>query len=67
MKVTDDYKANTRMWEAAKLQGMDELLQRLGTSGVRCLLIGRQTIRLIGMPRYSMDLVADRFRFTLCH
>jgi hypothetical protein len=34
---------------------MDELLKQLSSSGVRCLLIGGQAMRLIGMPRYSMD------------
>ena len=35
--------------------GMDELLEQLGASGVRYLLIGGQAMRLMGMPRYSMD------------
>ena len=34
---------------------MDELLQRLNSSGVRYLLIGGQAMRLLGMPRFSMD------------
>jgi hypothetical protein len=34
---------------------MDELLQKLGNSDIRCLLIGGQAMRLMGMPRYSMD------------
>jgi hypothetical protein len=34
---------------------MDELLQRLNASGVRYLLIGGQAMRLLGMPRFSMD------------
>ena len=34
---------------------MDELLKLLSGSGVRCLLIGGQAMRLMGMPRYSMD------------
>lgn len=34
---------------------MDELLQELSTSGARYLLIGGQAMRLMGMPRYSMD------------
>lgn len=34
---------------------MDELLQRLNAAGVRYLLIGGQAMRLLGMPRFSMD------------
>jgi hypothetical protein len=34
---------------------MDELLQQLNNCGIRYLLIGGQAMRLIGMPRYSMD------------
>src|SRR2546426_127734 len=34
---------------------MDELLQRLYASGARYLLIGGQAMRLLGMPRFSMD------------
>jgi len=34
---------------------MDELLQRLNASGVRYLLIGGQAMRLMGMPRFSLD------------
>jgi hypothetical protein len=34
---------------------MDEFLQQMTTSGVRYLLIGGQAMRLMGMPRYSMD------------
>jgi hypothetical protein len=34
---------------------MDEFLQQLSPAGVRCLLIGGQAMRLLGMPRYSMD------------
>jgi hypothetical protein len=34
---------------------MDELLQLFNGSGVRYLLIGGQAMRLLGMPRYSMD------------
>ena len=34
---------------------MDELLQRLNASGARYLLIGGQAMRLMGMPRFSMD------------
>jgi len=37
------------------MHGMDELLKRLSASGVRCLVIGGQAMRLMGMPRYSMD------------
>ena len=34
---------------------MDSLIQRLGQSGARYLLIGGQAIRLYGLPRFSMD------------
>ncbi len=34
---------------------MTELLQRLNAAHVRYLLIGGQAMRLLGMPRYSMD------------
>jgi hypothetical protein len=34
---------------------MTELLQRLNSAGARYLLIGGQAMRLLGMPRYSMD------------
>jgi len=34
---------------------MDDFLKLLSGSGVRCLLIGGQAMRLMGMPRYSMD------------
>ena len=34
---------------------MDELLRQLSASGIRYLLIGGQAMRLMGMPRYSMD------------
>ena len=34
---------------------MDELLRQLNAVGVRYLLIGGQAIRLMGMPRYTMD------------
>lgn len=34
---------------------MDELLQRLNEGQVRFLLIGGQAMRLIGMPRFSLD------------
>ncbi len=34
---------------------MDELFQELNGSGVRYLLIGGQAMRLLGMPRFSMD------------
>jgi len=34
---------------------MDDFLTQLSASGVRYLLIGGQAMRLMGMPRYSMD------------
>jgi hypothetical protein len=34
---------------------MDEILKTVRGSGVRCLLIGGKAMRLMGMPRYSMD------------
>lgn len=34
---------------------MDELFQKLNASGVRYLLVGGQAMRLLGMPRFSMD------------
>ena len=34
---------------------MDELLKKLNNGNVRYLLIGGQAMRLIGMPRFSMD------------
>ena len=34
---------------------MDELLQRFNAANVRYLLIGGQAMRLLGMPRFSMD------------
>ena len=34
---------------------MDELLDQFNASGIRYLLIGGQAMRLMGMPRYSMD------------
>ena len=34
---------------------MDELLRQLSASGVRYLVVGGQAMRLMGMPRYSMD------------
>jgi len=34
---------------------MDELLRQFNDLGIRYLLIGGQAMRLIGMPRYSMD------------
>ena len=34
---------------------MDEALQRLNAAGARYLLIGGQAMRLLGMPRFSMD------------
>jgi|SRR5262249_43148925 len=34
---------------------MDEFLQRLNACGVRYLLMGGQAMRLLGMPRFSLD------------
>lgn len=34
---------------------MDDLLEQLNDRGIRYLVIGGQAMRLIGMPRYSMD------------
>ena len=34
---------------------MDELIQQLNQAGVRYLLIGGQAMRLLGMPRTTMD------------
>jgi len=34
---------------------MDELLQQLNAAGIRYLLIGGQAMRLLGLPRFSMD------------
>lgn len=34
---------------------MDELLHRFNAAGVRYMLIGGQAMRLLGMPRFSMD------------
>ena len=34
---------------------MDELFQKLNAAGVRYLLVGGQAMRLLGMPRFSMD------------
>lgn len=34
---------------------MDEVIEQLNSTDVRYLLIGGQVMRLIGMPRYSMD------------
>lgn len=34
---------------------MDELLQKLNAAGARYLLLGGQAMRLLGMPRFSMD------------
>ena len=34
---------------------MDELLQQLDTARIRYLLIGGQAMRLLGLPRFSMD------------
>ena len=34
---------------------MNELLQEFNRGGIRYLLIGGQAMRLVGMPRFSMD------------
>ena len=34
---------------------MDELFQVINAAGVRYLLVGGQAMRLLGMPRFSMD------------
>ena len=34
---------------------MDSLILRLNASGARYLLIGGQAVRLLGLPRFSMD------------
>ncbi len=34
---------------------MDELLQQLDTARIRYLLVGGQAMRLLGLPRFSMD------------
>ena len=34
---------------------MNELIRTFNSDGVRYLLIGGQAMRLVGMPRYSMD------------
>ena len=34
---------------------MDELILAFNAAGVRYLLVGGQAMRLIGMPRFSMD------------
>jgi hypothetical protein len=34
---------------------MDQLLRQLSASGARYLVVGGQAMRLMGMPRYSMD------------
>ena len=34
---------------------MEQVIQRLNDAGVKYLVIGGQAIRLMGMPRYSMD------------
>ena len=34
---------------------MDQLIKQLNASGVRHLVVGGQAMRLMGMPRYSMD------------
>jgi hypothetical protein len=37
------------------MQTIDDLLKALAASGARCLLVGGQAMRLMGMPRFSMD------------
>lgn len=37
------------------MNSIDELIERFNAAGVRYLLIGGQAMRLIGMPRFSMD------------
>lgn len=34
---------------------MDEMLQQLNAAGIRYLLMGGQAMRLLGLPRFSMD------------
>jgi hypothetical protein len=34
---------------------MDELIEKFNAAGVRYLLLGGQAMRLLGMPRFSMD------------
>ena len=34
---------------------MNELIQQFNAAGIRYLLIGGQAMRLIGLPRFSMD------------
>ena len=34
---------------------MDELFKELQAAGIRYLIVGGQAMRLLGMPRYSMD------------
>ena len=34
---------------------MTELLQAFDAKGIRYLLVGGQAVRLLGMPRFSMD------------
>jgi hypothetical protein len=34
---------------------MDELIRRFNNRGVRYLVFGGQAVRLVGMPRFSMD------------
>ena len=34
---------------------MDELFKALQAAGIRYLVVGGQAMRLLGMPRYSMD------------
>lgn len=34
---------------------MDELIQQWNVAGVRYLLVGGQALRLLGMPRFTMD------------
>ena len=40
---------------AIGLRQMTELLQAFDAKGIRYLLVGGQAVRLLGMPRFSMD------------
>ena len=35
--------------------GMDDVIQRWNEAGIRYLLVGGQALRLLGMPRFTMD------------
>jgi hypothetical protein len=37
------------------MQAIDDLLAALASADLHCLLVGGQAMRLLGMPRYSMD------------